>query len=86
MDPVTTNPLKLWHDIGEPAAPSKDQIALLKQADSPAVASKILSAEQGAVTIDFSVRGFGVEYFTLTPCKMTSDDGYDYSRVARGSN
>ncbi|MBR3033091.1 MAG: xylan 1,4-beta-xylosidase, partial [Clostridiales bacterium] len=82
----TTNPLKLWHDIGEPAAPSKDQIALLKQADSPAVSSKILTAEGGEVNLDFSIRGYGVEYFTLTPCKMTSDEGYDYSKVARGSN
>ena len=76
VDPVTTNPLKLWHDIGEPAAPSKDQIALLKQADSPAISSKILTAVNGEVELDFSVRGFGVEYFTLKACEMTSDRHY----------
>ncbi|MBO4494265.1 MAG: xylan 1,4-beta-xylosidase [Clostridiales bacterium] len=85
VDPVTTNPLKLWHDIGEPAAPSKEQIDLLKKVDSPCVTSKILTAPSGDVKLDFSIRGFGVEYFTLTPCEMTSDQGYDYAKVARGS-
>ena len=85
VDPVTTNPLKLWHDIGEPATPSKEQIDLLKQADSPLVSSCILTAAQGEVNLDFSIRGFGVEYFTLTPCEITSDDGYNYSKVVRGN-
>ncbi len=85
VDPVTTNPLKLWHDIGEPAAPSRAQLDLLKQADSPLVSSSIVTAVQGDVELKFNIRGFGVEYFTLTPCEMTSDQGYDYSRVVRGA-
>ena len=31
------------------------------------------------------VRGFGVEYFTISSCNMTPDEGYDYSKVVKGS-
>ena len=85
VDPVTTNPLKLWHDLGEPAAPSKAQLDLLKRADAPLISSNILDAANGEVELNFSVRGFGVEYFTISACNMTPDEGYDYSKVVKGS-
>ena len=37
VDEETCNPLKAWHDMGEPANPTKDQIDLLQQAARPQI-------------------------------------------------
>ena len=37
VDEDTCNPLKTWHDMGEPANPAKDQIDLLKQTARPQI-------------------------------------------------
>lgn len=39
VDEDTCNPLKLWHDMGEPANPSGEQTELLRQAAGPFITS-----------------------------------------------
>ncbi|MBO7335481.1 MAG: xylan 1,4-beta-xylosidase, partial [Lachnospiraceae bacterium] len=81
VDEVTCNPLKLWHDMGEPAYPAKAETELIKSAAYPAVQSAVVKAENGCVKITLTVRKNGVVYFTLNQRHFTPDRGYDYDKV-----
>ena len=81
VDEETTNPLKLWHDLGEPAYPTKEETELIKSASYPAVSSSIVAPLDGLADIKISVKRNGVVYFTLSKRNFTPDRGYDYDRV-----
>lgn len=81
VDEDTTNPLKVWHDMGEPANPSKEQIALLQAAAQPFVASKSMRALGDKLEITFPMDENAVLYFELKERKTMSDRGYNYERV-----
>ena len=81
VDEKSCNPLKLWHDLGEPAYPTKDETALIKSAAQPLVESAVVKAEGGAAGISVSVNKNGVVYFTLEKRNFTPDRGYDYEKV-----
>ena len=95
VDETCCNPLKLWHDLGEPAYPTKEETELIKSAAWPLVESSVVSAG-GAISsasdsekkcdcretlISVPVRKNGVVYFTLTERHFTPDRGYDYDKV-----
>jgi xylan 1,4-beta-xylosidase len=82
-DEETCNPLKVWHDLGEPAYPSEEQTALLRASAVPPVATQILRTDADQLKIVLSLRANGVEYFELSPRHAVPDRGYDYSRAAR---
>jgi len=75
-DEITTNPLKLWHDMGEPAYPTKEQNDLLRDSGRPLLSSDI--TESGEITLKLSPNA--VVYFELTPVEIKSDWGFDYER------
>ncbi len=77
VDEETCNPLKLWHDMGEPANPSKAQVELLQMSSWPQLGSDLVS--DGKVNI--SLPENAVVYFELKPCRTESDRGYDYNKV-----
>jgi len=81
VDEETCNPLKLWHDLGEPASLSEEQRKLLRDHSRPMIASRRLRAEANKLTLDFNVKEHGVVYFELQPVCQKSDRGYDYERV-----
>ena len=81
VDEETTNPLKLWHHIGEPAYPTKEETELIKSAAYPAVSSSVVAPVDDLANIKITVRRNGVVYFTLTKRNFTPDRGYDYDRV-----
>lgn len=81
VDEETTNPLKLWHDLGEPAYPTKEETELIKSASYPAVSSSIVAPLDGIANIKVTVRKNGVVYFTLAKRNFTGSRGYDYDRV-----
>ncbi len=95
VDEICCNPLKLWHDLGEPAYPTKEETELIKSAAWPLVESSVVS-DGGAISsasdsekkcdcreklISVPVRKNGVVYFTLTERHFTPDRGYDYDKV-----
>lgn len=84
VDENTCNPLKVWHDLGEPANPNMEQIALIKENDKPFIKTKVVSATGGEFRLDFNIAEFGLEYFELRKFELNSDRGYDYERVQRG--
>ena len=80
VDETCCNPLKVWHDLGEPAYPTPEETGLIKSSSQPLVESRIVKAgDKAAVTVP--VRNNGVVYFTLTERKFTPDRGYDYDKV-----
>jgi len=82
VDEKTCNPLKVWHDLGEPANPSKRQIKTLQMAANPFVSSeRVEVAEEGLAAFDISLEENAVVYFELKAAPMKSDRGYVYPHV-----
>ncbi|MDD6401779.1 MAG: family 43 glycosylhydrolase [Lachnospiraceae bacterium] len=88
VDEKTTNPLKLWHDLGEPANPSKQQLDLIKEAAKPFVVSNRYVVDNDKLSFEQDLEENAVVYFEINKAKLVSDTGYDYSRVMqdRGLN
>ena len=80
VDEKTCNPLKVWHDIGEPQSLSPEQKELLQASAYPFVESRRITAD-GAAKLEFELSEFGVMYFELRPAAITSDRGFDYQRA-----
>ena len=81
VDEDTCNPLKLWHDMGEPANLTKAQTELLRASAKPLFGSDVISDEYGKADIALTAKRNGVVYFELTPRTFTPDRGYDYDKV-----
>lgn len=81
VDEECCNPLKLWHDMGEPAYLSEKQTELLKEAAQPLVTSKRLVADSEQVAVTLKLKPQAVVYFEMNPICGQSDRGYDYERV-----
>lgn len=81
VDEVVCNPLKVWHDLGEPANPDRGQTELLREAAGPLVQSEQLTSVSGEIAFEVSVRKNGVLYFEIQEADTTSDRGYQYGRI-----
>ena len=76
VDEVSCNPVKIWHDLGEPSNPNEEEAALLRDAAKPLVQSK--GVEKGA-PVCISAGKNGVVYFEVKKAPLKSDRGYDYN-------
>lgn len=85
VDECVCNPLKVWHDIGEPAYPTPEQTALLKSAANPFVQTQQMEAKD-FLNIAVSLKENAVVYFELNQVTIQSDRGYDYERVIKQEN
>lgn len=83
VDEECCNPLKVWHDLGEPANPSKGQLAVLREAARPFVATRRLHADGGALSFRIVLRPNAVVYFETARVVQHSDRGYSYERAVR---
>ncbi len=81
VDEETCNPLKVWHDLGEPAGLTDGQKKLLQQAAKPFVRTCRLESADGHVEITLPMRRNAVVCFEVQRCDVESDRGYDYGRV-----
>ena len=69
------NPLKIWHDMGQPASLTDEQVAFLRTAAQPRHASCVIGENQ---PVRLTLGANGVCYFKLSPRKMTGEYGYEY--------
>lgn len=76
VDEEVCNPLKLWHDLGEPAHLTDDLKAMLKNAAQPLVQTQVIEGDKPVVKVN--AKKNSVIYFELKPAPLTSDNGYDY--------
>ena len=79
VDPETTNPLKCWHEMGEPASLTAGQLAFLRDAGRPLNRTCRVAEGQAA---EIAVRRNGVVFFRLRNQPINPDYGYDYSWYA----
>lgn len=81
VDEDTCNPLKLWHDLGEPANPSKAQIKLLQQAAQPKLSSQNVECQKDTISLEIPLQENAVVYFTVKEAPLKPDRGYHYEYV-----
>ncbi len=81
VDEETTNPLKVWHDMGEPSHLTAQEQEILLASSHPAVSSETMKAIGGKLELTFDLDENAVVYFELKPVKRSSDRGYSYERV-----
>lgn len=81
VDEDTCNPLKMWHEMGEPSSLTPEMKKLLKEASMPYVSSKNIVAEDGKINLEQKIKEFGVVYTECIPVERKSDRGYSYKRV-----
>lgn len=81
VDPKCCNPLKLWHDMGEPAYPTKEQTELIRSGAYPLLHSDILTSDSGNVVFTADINRNGIVYFELKERLYTPNRGYDYDKV-----
>jgi len=81
VDEDTCNPLKIWHELGEPANPDKETVALLREAAKPAISTNLVDIKDGKTTASFLIKKSGVIYFEAKSYECKSDRGYSYERA-----
>ena len=83
VDEDVCNPLKAWHDIGEPKYLTETEADFIKQFSNPLYNTHRIGSTDGKLTLDFTVKGNGVTYFETKTAPVISDRGYDYERVMK---
>lgn len=83
VDENHANPVKNWHEMGEPSHLSKEQLSILRAAAHPYIQTQILKAEGGKVNVELDLETYGLIWFELKPVTVKSDRGYDYSRAVQ---
>lgn len=78
VDEETCNPLKLWHEMGEPADLNAEQLTMLREAGQPESSCFTAKTENGMAKLHFTVRENGLVHFSAAPKKVCTDAGYDY--------
>ncbi len=79
VDEATCNPIKAWHDMGEPASLTDAQLRFLRQSGMPACTSQQI--ENGKFSLN--LRENALIHFTLSPAAGESDYGYNYDWYAQ---
>lgn len=77
VDEKTCNPLKIWHELGEPSSLSKEQLKLLRECAKPLVETQRIEDESLVLSVDPN----GVVFFEIKNAPIVSDRGYDYEKV-----
>ena len=75
VDETTCNPLKAWHDMGEPASLTDGQLRFLRQAGQPLC--ETCQIEDG--NIHLTLKENAVIRFVAHPVREVKDFGYDYN-------
>ena len=75
VDETTCNPVKAWHDMGEPASLTSAQLRFLRQVGQPLCQTQQLEGEG----ISLTLRENAVVRFNVAPAAGESDYGYDYN-------
>ena len=75
VDEVVCNPLKCWHEMGEPASLTPAQLKFLRQAGQPYCETRLL---ENADKLTLTLRENAVVRFTIAASPEDSDYCYDY--------
>ena len=81
VDEETCNPLKVWHDIGEPAHLTEEQKKLLRESAKPCLKTERKQQHGGSLRVELMLEKNAVIYFELNAGKVNPDRGYRYDKV-----
>lgn len=81
VDERHCNPLKVWHDLGEPANLTEEETELLRAASVPFTHTERAGLRNGRVCAGFPVEENAVVYFEWKPGRVKPDRGYSYLRT-----
>ena len=76
VDEEVCNPLKTWHDMGEPANPSQDELEILRASAQPLVQTNRCKNK-----VSLTLKENAVCYFEIKAAPVKSDRGYTYGRL-----
>lgn len=76
------NPLKLWHDMGEPCSLSQEQKGILRESASPWIQSGRIKADRNTISVSLELEPSAVVSFELKEAPVSGDRGYSYQRAA----
>lgn len=85
VDQVVCNPLKVWHDMGEPSSLTLEQKDFLRQAARPLFKTERVTAQEALTPLTFRILENGVVYFECKKIGTKSDRGYDYQRAVKSA-
>lgn len=85
VDEKVCNPLKIWHDLGEPKYPSDAQADIIKKGSKPLMESMVAEEKSGNVSVSFKLGAYGIRYFTIKPLEFEGDVGYDIAKIEKVS-
>lgn len=80
VDEDHANPLKIWHDLGEPSSLNKEQLKLLRNSASPFISTDVLKNISGNIKTELTLMANSVIWFEIKSMSANSDRGYDYDR------
>ncbi len=83
VDESCCNPLKCWHDLGEPSDLNEEQIAFLRGAGQPARETMIPAEKDGVQHLSVTLTPNAVVRLKVLPAEEQRDMGYDYSYYCR---
>ena len=83
VDEKVCNPLKIWHDLGEPKYPSDAEAEIIKKGSMPLVESDVIEAAAGKLALKLKMGRFGVKFFIVKPLVFDGDAGYDYNKIEK---
>lgn len=81
VDMDHANPLKIWHEMGEPASLTDEQLKILRQSDIPYVEACSIEAGENGVCVEKELMANAVIYVELTPFKQEESLGYHYPGI-----
>lgn len=81
VDEQHANPLRTWHEMGEPANPTREQNELLREVARPDIRTRNVKAENSSLSITITMQRNAVHAFTIRKIVRQQDNGYDYKRV-----
>ena len=81
VDENHANPLKMWHEMGEPSSLNNTQKELLRKAGEAGITSYNVKSTNGKITVSYVLKPNEVRYFEISIINRTPDFGYDYERV-----
>ena len=81
IDEEHGNPLRVWHEMGEPANPTREQNELLRRAAKPWLRTGNRTAREGSIELKLNIKPNGIQSFELKKVVREKVAGYDYDRV-----
>ncbi|MBQ8150819.1 MAG: xylan 1,4-beta-xylosidase [Clostridia bacterium] len=78
VDEECCNPVKVWHEMGEPASLTKEQLAFLKDAGQPLCKTQQANGENGSLSFTLELKQNALVQFTVNRAEGEPDEGYEY--------